>query len=82
MTETGAFPIRFPLFPIFKTLGFPKSYSVILLHFNNSQPETLVFLPPLIISKDEIKYFLESTKKIIDKGLLKIFIKFVIGNIK
>ena len=54
----------------------------ILLHFNNSQPETLVFLPPLIISKDEIKYFLESTKKIIDKGLLKIFIKFVIGNIK
>ena len=54
----------------------------ILLHFNNSQPETLVFLPPLIISDEEINVFIEATKKVLDKGLLKLFSKFIIGNIK
>jgi|TARA_B110000483_G_C18189542_1_gene540364 putrescine aminotransferase len=54
----------------------------ILLHFNNSQPETLVFLPPLIISNNEIEQFLNATQKILEKGLIKIFSKFVIGNLK
>ena len=54
----------------------------ILLQFNNSQPQTLVFLPPLIISQKEIVTFIEATKKILEKGLLNIFAKFIIGNIK
>ena len=54
----------------------------ILLHFNNSQPETLVFLPPLIISNDEIDKFIDATKKVLEKGLIKIISKFVIGNLK
>jgi acetylornithine/succinyldiaminopimelate/putrescine aminotransferase len=54
----------------------------ILLHFNNSQPETLVFLPPLIISEAEINIFLQATEKILSKGLIKILYKFIIGNIK
>jgi len=53
----------------------------ILLHFNNSQPETLIFLPPLIISQEEINTFIEATKKILEKGLLNLFVKFIIGNI-
>ena len=54
----------------------------VLLHFNNSQPETLVFLPPLIISDGEINIFIDSTKKVLEKGLLNLFVKFIIGNIK
>ena len=54
----------------------------ILLHFNNSQPETLVFLPPLIISNNEIEQFINATQKILEKGLIKIFSKFIIGNLK
>ncbi len=54
----------------------------ILLHFNNSQPETLVFMPPLIISEDEIDYFIESTKNILEKNLLNLFLKFIVGNVK
>ena len=54
----------------------------ILLHFNNSQPETLVFLPPLNISEEEIGIFIKSTKKVLDKGLLKLFSKFIIANVK
>lgn len=54
----------------------------ILLHFNNSQPETLVFLPPLIITEQEIETFITATKKILDKGLIKLLSKFVIGNLK
>ncbi len=54
----------------------------ILLHFTNAQPETLVFLPPLIISDEEINIFIESTKKVLEKGLLNLFAKFIIGNIK
>ena len=54
----------------------------ILLHFNNSQPETLVFLPPLIISDEEINIFIDSTKKVLEKGLLNLFVKFIVGNIK
>jgi acetylornithine/succinyldiaminopimelate/putrescine aminotransferase len=54
----------------------------ILLHFNNSKPETLVFLPPLIITNEEINTFIEATKKILEKGLLNLFLKFIVGNIK
>jgi acetylornithine/succinyldiaminopimelate/putrescine aminotransferase len=54
----------------------------VLLHFNNSQPETLVFLPPLNISEEEIGIFIESTKKVLDKGLLKLFSKFIVANVK
>ena len=54
----------------------------ILLHFNNSQPETLVFLPPLIISNDEIDKFIKATKEVLDKGLIKILSKFIVGNLK
>ena len=54
----------------------------ILLHFTNAQPETLVFLPPLIISDEEINIFIESTKKVLEKGLLNLFVKFIVGNIK
>ena len=54
----------------------------VLLHFNNSQPETLVFLPPLIISDEEINIFIDSTKKVLEKGLLNLFVKFIVGNIK
>ena len=54
----------------------------ILLHFTNAQPETLVFLPPLNITEDEIFKFINATNKILDKGLAKIFAKFIVGNIK
>ena len=53
----------------------------ILLHFNNSKPEILVILPSLIISDKEILYFIESTKKILTKGFLKIFSKFIYSNL-
>ena len=54
----------------------------ILLHFNNSQPETLVFLPPLNISEEEIYTFIAATEKVLEKGLSKLLAKFIIGNIK
>ena len=53
----------------------------VLLHFTNSQPETLVFLPPLIISEEEIDIFINSTDKVLKKGLLNLFAKFIYGNI-
>ena len=54
----------------------------VLLHFTNAQPETLVFLPPLIISDEEIDIFIESTDKVLQKGLINLFAKFIYGNIK
>ena len=54
----------------------------ILLHFNNSSPETLVILPPLTINKDEIKYFIKCTESILNKGFVKLFSKFIMQNIK
>ena len=53
----------------------------VLLHFTNSQPETLVFLPPLIISEEEIDIFIDSTDKVLKKGLINLFAKFIYGNI-
>ena len=54
----------------------------VLLHFTNAQPETLVFLPPLIISDREIDIFIESTDKVLEKGLMKLFTKFIYENVK
>lgn len=54
----------------------------ILLHFTNAQPETLVFLPPLIITNEEIDKFIHSTDKVLEKGLFNLFAKFIYGNIK
>ena len=54
----------------------------VLLHFTNAQPETLVFLPPLIISDEEIDVFIDSTDKVLEKGLLNLFMKFIYGNVK
>jgi acetylornithine/succinyldiaminopimelate/putrescine aminotransferase len=54
----------------------------VLLHFTNAQPETLVFLPPLIISDEEIDVFIEATDKVLHKGLINLFAKFIYGNIK
>ena len=54
----------------------------VLLHFTNAQPETLVFLPPLIISDREIDVFIESIDKVLEKGLMKLFTKFIYENVK
>ena len=53
----------------------------ILLHFSQSSPEILIILPPLIINKQEINYFIECTNKILKKGLLNLFSNFIIKNI-
>ena len=41
------------------------------LHFQNSNPETLVILPPLTISNDEIRQFLNATSQIFKTGFLR-----------
>ena len=60
---------------------FYSNYKI-LLHFNQTSPEVLIILPPLIINQKEIDYFIESTEKILEKGFLNIFKNFIIKNIK
>ena len=53
----------------------------ILLHFSNSNPSRLVIMPPLIAKKKDIDKFIYATEIILNKGILKIFSNFIIGNI-
>ena len=53
----------------------------ILVHFNKSSPDVLLIIPPLIIDYKEIKYFIRCTEKILEKGFLNLFSKFIVKNI-
>ena len=84
----GLRDVKIPFIKNIKTIlmgALIREYLVkykILLHFQNSNPETLVILPPLTISNDEIRQFLNATSQIFKTGFLKIFSKFIIGNFK
>ena len=54
----------------------------LLTHFTPPRPDILVIMPPLIIKESEIDYFVDSIDKILKIGLLRLFKKFLIGNIK
>jgi len=53
----------------------------ILLHFSNSNPSRLVIMPPLVAKKKDIDKFIYATELILNKGILKIFSSFILGNI-
>jgi len=54
----------------------------LLTHFTPPRPDILVIMPALIIKESEIDYFVDSIDKILKIGLLRLFKKFLIGNIK
>lgn len=54
----------------------------ILLHFEKSRPDILVFLPSLIVSKIEIDIFTTALEKILSTKIYKLILNFISGNIK
>jgi len=54
----------------------------ILLHFEKSRPDILVFLPSLIVTKEEIDIFINSLEKILSNKIHKLLLNFIAGNIK
>ena len=54
----------------------------LLTHFTAPRPEMLVIMPPLIIEKEQIDYFIESVDKTIELGFTRLFGKFLVGNTK
>ena len=53
----------------------------ILDYIKQSAPDILIIIPPLIIEKDQIEYFIKATESILNQGFLKLFKKFIIDNI-
>jgi len=58
-----------------------KDYDV-LCHFSGSNPCVLHLMPPLIISDDEIKIFLNAMDGMLGKGFESTLISFISGNFK
>ena len=54
----------------------------ILTHFTPPRPDMLVIMPPLIIKKSEIDFFINAIDKTLELGLKKLFGKFLINNFK
>jgi 4-aminobutyrate aminotransferase-like enzyme len=54
----------------------------ILLHFEKSRPDILVFLPSLLVTEKEIKIFLKALEKILRKKIYMLISSFISGNIK
>lgn len=54
----------------------------ILLHFEKSRPDILVFLPSLLVKEKEIKIFLKALEKILSKKIYMLISSFISGNIK
>ncbi len=54
----------------------------ILTHFTPPRPDMLVIMPPLIIKKSEIDFFIDAIDKTLELGLKKLFGKFLINNFK
>jgi len=54
----------------------------LLTHFTPPKPNMLVIMPPLIIEKEQIDYFIDSVDSILKIGFLRLFGKFVIDNAK
>ena len=58
-----------------------RNYGLIT-HFTPPRPNMLVIMPPLIVEKEQIDYFIESVDKTIKLGFARLFGKFVVGNTK
>ena len=54
----------------------------LLTHFTAPRPDMLVIMPPLIIEKEQIDYFIDSIDNILKLGFGRLFSKFVVGNAK
>ena len=54
----------------------------LLTHFTPPRPNMLVIMPPLIITKEQIDYFMESIDSVLKIGFSRLFGKFVVENAK
>ena len=54
----------------------------LLTHFTPPRPNMLVIMPPLIITKEQIDYFMESIDSVLEIGFSRLFGKFIVENAK
>ena len=54
----------------------------LLTHFTPPRPNMLVIMPPLIVTKEQIDYFMESIDSVLKIGFSRLFGKFVVENAK
>ena len=54
----------------------------LLTHFTPPRPNMLVIMPPLIVTKKQIDYFMESIDSVLKIGFSRLFGKFVVENAK
>ena len=58
-----------------------RKYSL-LTHFTPPRPDMLVIMPPLIVEKEQIDYFIDSVDSILKIGFIRLFSRFVVDNAK
>lgn len=54
----------------------------ILTHFTPPRADMLVIMPPLIVEKEQIDYFINSLDSVLEMGLHRLFAKFILDNVK
>ena len=54
----------------------------LLTHFTPPRANMLVIMPPLIIKKEQIDYFISSLDDLLNMGLHRLFAKFMVDNVK